>query len=633
MTESDDIVPITKERLKALPISSGVYLMKDRAGTVIYVGKAKNLKARVRSYFSGGDERHSVQYLMRRVYSIDTLVTEDERQAIILEADLIRKYKPRYNIRLKDDRSYLFARIDLNAEWPRIELVRASKDDGARYLGPFTFGYELRTLLDVIKRAVPLRTCSDSVLHNRVRPCLEYQIKRCAGPCCLDVDRVQYLEWVRQAMQILQGRNESVLVDLAVEMERASQELRFEDAATLRDRLRVLQQVQQDTPQFSSNGASQDAFGVYREGDKVEVSVLMVRNGRLFEARTFGFPEVEVPDEEVLSSFLGQFYRDGREVPEEVLLPSALEDLEVREEMLREVRGSKVSLIVPKIGPKTRLIALAYDNAKENHAARFTDGDRSERLLRALQHELGLDELPRTIECVDVSHFQGGSTVASVVALLDGKPDKSRYRHFNLSQEGKPDDFASMREVVGRHLSRGAEENTLPDLLIIDGGPGQLSQARAVREELGLLRPTLVGLAKKRTAKVPYYAPGQGEGRGKERKFERIYVEASKTPIVLKEKADSTHLLERIRDEAHRFAITFHRRVRARKMFRSALEDIPGVGAARRAELLRTFGSVKAIAAATPEELTERCRVPARIAERIVSVVRKRREKGAAEQE
>lgn len=618
---------ITAERLRAMPELPGVYLMKDENGSVIYIGKAKELRSRVRSYFSGSDERYSVQYLLERVRVIDTIVTTDERQALILEADLIRKYKPRYNIRLKDDRSYLSIRIDETGEWPRLELVRGEREDGARYIGPFAFSYELRTMLELIKRTVPLRTCSDHVLRNRVRPCIEFQIKRCSAPCCLPIDRAMYSAWLEQAVQMLQGKSKEVQAALRLEMERASEELRFEDAADIRDRLQVLETFQHDKNQTMFGTSSQDAIGIYREGARVEMTLLLVRKGRLIESRSFSFPEAPVPDEELIGSLLNQYYGSGAEIPQEIVVPFDLEDTAVREELLRERRGAKVSLVTPKIGAKARLLALALQNARENFQSRFSGADFSDTIARALQSELGLEELPRLIECVDVSHFQGGSTVASVVAFQDGKPEKSRYRHFILSQEGKPDDFASMREVVGRHLSRCAEENTLSDLIVVDGGPAQLSQALKVRTELGLQRPAMIGLAKKRSEKLAYRAHLGALQKLRERKPERIYFEDADTPIVLPAESETLHLLERIRNEAHRFAITFHRKRRQKRTFQSQLENIQGVGPKRRKHLLRTFGSIQAIAALSAEELAERGELPLRLAERILAVLARRLKK------
>lgn len=618
---------ISRERLKAVPEQPGVYLMKAADGEVIYVGKAKMLRSRVRSYFSGGDERHSVQFLLDRIRSLETIVTEDERQALLLEADLIRKYKPRYNIRLKDDKAYLLVRVNWETEWPRLELVRSEEEDGAQYIGPFPFGYELRTMLELIKRAVPLRTCTDHTLRNRVRPCIEYQIKRCSGPCCLPVDREEYLHWVKQAIEMLQGKNSVVAEELQTEMERASEELRFEDAADIRDRLEVLERFKADNTQVLFGDSSQDAFGIYREGARVEVSLLMVRRGRLFESKSFGFDQAASPDEEIIGSILSQYYGAGPEIPQDVLLPIDTGDIDVRAELLSERRGKKVNLLVPKIGAKARLLALALSNAKENFQARFSEQDFSDVISRALAEELQLEEVPRVIECVDVSHFQGGSTVASVVSFKDGKPDKTRYRHFILTQEGKPDDFASMREVVTRHLSRGAEENTLPDLLVVDGGPAQLSQAIGVQKELGLQRPYIVGLAKKRIDRVPYRAHQKTLERARSRRPERIFRDKEKEPLVLPPESEALHLLERLRDEAHRFAISFHRKRRSKKVFESALENIQGVGPKRRKELLKTFGSIKGIENADPEDISSRCNVPIALSKRIVETLARRRKK------
>lgn len=599
-----------------MPKTAGVYLMKDRSGRVLYVGKAKNLRNRVRSYFFGGDGRPSVPFLVATVASIDTVVTEDERQAIVLESDLIKKYKPRYNIRLKDDKAHLVVRVDMNQDWPRLEVVRKVEEDGARYIGPFAFGYEARVLLDIVRRTVPLRTCSDSVLHNRVRPCLEYEIKRCSGPCVLPVDRGQYFAWVETAIEILEGKNEQVAARLEAEMERAGAEMRFEDAADYRDRLEVLSRLTQERVTSGFPMGSRDAFGLFREGRAVEVSVLSVRRGRLFDVRTFGLGEVEIPNEELLTSLLSQYYLEQHEIPEEILLPFPIEDRHSREQLFSEKRGGAVHILTPQRGAKARLLALALANARENFGARFGGEDRSDETLRSLQRELGLEQMPRTIECVDISHFQGSATVASVVRFQDGKPDKQRYRHFYLSQEGKPDDFASMREVTRRHLSRGVEEHELADLVIIDGGAAQLSQAVKERNALGLSTPVMVGLAKKRRRVSSYHNAAL-----RDRKPERVFFEGESLPLVLKPDSDALRLLERIRDEAHRFAVSFHRKARTRRAFESPLDRIPGVGPTRRKLLLKTFGSLRALRAATPEEVSERAGLPPALAARIVSLL------------
>ncbi|MCB0323753.1 MAG: excinuclease ABC subunit UvrC [Bdellovibrionales bacterium] len=620
MSEPDAAHGITPERLRALPRAPGVYLMKDADGEVLYVGKAKNLHARVRSYFTKGDDgRYHLRYLMERIDRVDTLVTEDERQALVLENDLIKKYKPRYNVRLKDDKAHLLVRVDQSHEWPRLELVRHPRDDGARYIGPFAFSYELRAMLDVINRSVPLRTCSDSVIYNRVRPCLEYQIKRCAAPCCLPVSREQYAAWVEQAISILQGNTAIVVTELTHHMERASEELRFEDAATYRDRIQILQRVGEEANTVHFGDGSADAFGLYREGNNLELSVLVVRQGRLYEARTFGFSDTDLPTEELLGSLLSQYYAGESRIPEAVVLPLDLEDADVRATLLSERRGKKVELKVPQRGSRARLLALANQNAKENFEARFSEQNRTGRILKALQVELGLEQTPQVIECVDISHFQGGATVGTIVCFEAMKPLKARYRTFNLSQEGKPDDFASMREVALRHLSRGAEENTLPDLLVVDGGLAQLNQALEIRRELGLLAPAMIGLAKKRTMATPYRAVITNSERLRGQKPERIYVEGAATPIVLNPRSEALQLLERIRNEAHRFAITTHRKKRSKKTFRSALDAVPGIGATRRSALLKEFGSVKRIKEASAKEISQRCGFPLALSQRVLA--------------
>lgn len=630
-----NLFDVSPERLKALPQRPGVYLMRDKHQEVIYVGKAKDLRNRVRQYFAGHDERYSVQFLLERVRSVETIVTEDERQAIVLEADLIRQYKPRYNIRLKDDRAYLLVRIDQDADWPRIELVRAEADDGALYLGPYAFGFELRALLETIKRVLPLRTCSDNVLHNRARPCIEHQIKRCAAPCCLPVDRQLYKEWLTQAVRILNGKDGEVVKFLEAEMERASEELRFEDAAAYRDRMNVLRRIADDRLQVRFGDQSQHAFGLYREGSRVEFTVLMVRRGRLYESKSYGFSEVVASDAELLESIINQFYDGSAEIPENILVPVPLDDSAALEQLFSDRVRSAIRISVPKAGVKARLLELACANAQENFRTRFRDDEGlADAASFALVQALGLEEIPRTIECVDISHLQGTSTVASVVCFKDGKPDKSRYRHFVLSVE-QNDDFASMNEVIKRHLSRCAEENTLCDLLVVDGGPPQLRQAEKVMKELGLKTPRLISLAKKRSFSK---SPKTGNPKSvfkvvekflpqiQSKKPERVYLSATGNPKILDAHSEALHLLERLRDEAHRFAISFHRSRRAKRMLRSPLDAVPGIGPKRRQSLLKTFGSLRSLKAATAAEIAERCALPIALAERILRAISEKKD-------
>ena len=548
--------PFAESKLKTLPTSSGVYLMRDRAKQVIYVGKAKNLKSRVRSYFNNSDERRQISYLIEKIAFLDTVVTKDERQAILLEADLIRKYKPRYNIRLKDDKAHLLIRIDESEEWPRLHVVRREEEDGAKYFGPYMHSYELRSLLDTIKRVVPLRTCSDAVFKNRMRPCLEYQIKRCCGPCCLPVAREDYRSLLNQAKEIIRGKSEGVVSALEKEMDLASEDLRFEDAATLRDRIDILQRLGDDESQVKYGDASCDVFGVYAEGSAVELALVSVRRGRLGEVKTFGFSDVISSKEEALATVISQYYSVQSDIPPAIYVPFDFESSEALTEILSERVDRVVSIAVPKQGSKKKLVELAEENAKQSYHARYSSGSKHDRALRELYHQLKLKQLPRTIECVDISHFQGDSAVGVVVCFQDGVAEKSRYRKFIVSQQGKPDDFASIHEVVRRHLRNCVEQDLLPDLLVIDGGGQQLSKALEAAEQLGVSGLEIVALAKRR------FKPNSKGGR----RPERIFLPGVKAPIVLAPDNPGLLLLQRIRDETHRFAISFHRVRRTRKV-------------------------------------------------------------------
>lgn len=611
--EGAERIAALKAQVGSFPKLPGVYLMKDGRGAVIYVGKAKDLRARVRSYFAGTDERAQVEFLLKRICTIDTIVTENEQQAFVLERDLITQHKPRYNIRLKDDKAYLCIRVDENGSWPRLELVRKVVNDGARYFGPYSFSYELRALLDIIKRVVPLRTCTDTVFFNRARPCLEYQIKRCAGPCTLPVDPGEYRRWVKQAIAVLEGKTDPVVKELTAAMEAAASDLRFEDAAVVRDRLQVLEHFKKGASLIASRGEERDVFALYREEGLAVVSVLKVRNGRVADNVNFSFNEVQVTDDELLESVLEQFYGGSREIPPEIVVPFEPENLSILRADLKSRRESVCEFVVPQRGVKARLLSLALVNAKQHFAATFDAETRTMEVSRGLARLLGLQQMPRRIECVDISNFQGSDIVGAIVAFYDGQPDKQRYRKYKIAGRDTPDDFASIEEVVGRRLERGMVEGDLPDLFIIDGGPGQLGRALAARDALKL-NLEIVSLAKMRTER-------DFTAREVRTSPERIFVEGRDEPIVLEGASEVTHFVQRIRDEAHRFVITFHRSRRAKRVFRSALDDIAGVGPERRSRLLRHYGSVEAIRGASVDEIATVGRMPRLLAEKIVRIL------------
>ncbi len=611
--EQSDLTPAAADRLAAklaaVPTEPGVYLLKDRAGKVIYVGKAKSLRQRVQSYFRGGDERHQVQFLVRRVSDVECLVTRNEKEALILENNLIKQYKPRYNIRLKDDKSYVSVKIT-NDRWPRVLVTRRIVRDGSRYFGPFHSASAVRETLDVIRKVFPLRTCSDPVFRNRTRPCLEYQIKRCLGPCVLPVDRAEYEQHLRAVTLLLEGKDSQLRRLLQERMQQAADELRFEDAARFRDQLRAIEKTGEHQRAVRHGGKDQDVFGLYREGGFIEAQVLMVRGGKITANQSFGFADWELPDEEVLTSLLTQFYQGDRFIPDEILLPLEIEDAAAREELLRERRGRAVAILTPKRGDKARLVELARANAQQAFRERRDEDERSEKTARELQERLGLRNPPKRIECVDISTFQGGETVGSVVSFDEGQPDPQRYRRFRVRTVEGTDDFASMREVLERRLASGVAKNDLPDLLVIDGGRGQLGVALAVCADLGIENLDVIGLAKMRVERSPT-APEI------EHLEERVFLPGRKNPVILPRNSSALFLLQKVRDEAHRFAVTYHQKLRDRARLSSPLDAIAGIGAERRRTLLRHFGSLARVRAASVEEIARLPRFGRALAERV----------------
>jgi len=607
--------PLLK-RAASFSTRPGVYLMKDDAGTVIYVGKAKNLRARVKSYFMGGDGRVQIEFLLKKVKQIDTIVTSSENEAFVLERDLITKYKPRYNIRLKDDKAYLSIRIDKNQPWPRLELVRDVQQDGALYFGPYTFSYELKSLLEIIKRVVPLRSCSDTVFYNRQRPCLEYQIRRCLGPCCLPVRREDYLELVKQAVALLEGKSAWLIKELSGRMEQASKELRFEEAAFLRDRIRILENARSGRALMSSGGEHRDVFGLYREGSLATLSVLRVRFGHVSDSVNYSFLDIQVPDAEVLEEAVSQFYEGGREIPQEIIVPQEFENLALIRDVLAERRQASVVISAPQRGVKHRLLGLAQLNAREQFKVCFDAEIQASVTLKELARTLMLKQVPRRVELVDISNLQGSDIVGAVAVFYDGKPEKQSYKKYIISFQDKADDFAAVYEVVQRRLRRGIAEGDLPDLMIIDGGPGQLAKALEAREGLKC-NVEIAALAKMKAARRKRWA-GQEEDL-LSIKPERIYREGAAEPICLEPTQATTHLLQRMRDEVHRYVISFHRQRRSARVLGSVLAEISGLGPERRKRLLAAYGTIESMRERSAQELARAGRMPLKLARKVLA--------------
>lgn len=750
------------DKLENLPNTPGVYLMKDAKGRIFYVGKAKKLRDRIRSYALGTDTRRFVALLDVFLHDLEVVLVHSEKEALLLENELIKAHQPRFNVKLTDDKRFLCLRLDVRQPYPRLQVVRRFAKDGARYFGPYHSASAIREALRIINRHFQLRTCTDQVMRNRSRPCLQYQIKRCPAPCVFDLSDGTYAGNVKDVTAFLEGRQNELIEKLTERMQAHAEAMAFEAAGALRDQIHAISRSLERQRMVTSDFVNRDVVGLYRQGPAIEIHVMRTRGGRLIDARRFSFEETELETGDVLADFATRYYTEEGEVPEEILFPSAMEWSEALAALLADKAGRVVRVLVPERGDKRRLVELAEKNAHQafvdKERARGAAKDSLERLQRALR----LQKLPRHIECMDISHLMGKHIVASVVHLTDGAPDKARYRHYKIKTTEGQDDFTSMYEVVSRRLARGLAQNDLPDLLVIDGGKGQLGAAHAALRDFNVTTLDLISLAKARNlvdgeedgavkgrgrgaakrgkaakataasaklseagdahtplpplanaaspstsgpdedqdpnadllgvpvpAKLPdpsspqklkahKTAEATGTGAGESpsandtatdadvdvdaqsqteseteaalrafdeagdgetlnleeeglmqlaglseddgaapaspsspratsaaRSAERVFVLGHKNPVVLRQNSAELFVLVRARDEAHRFAIGFHRKLRQKAATRSVLDDIPGVGPKRRRDLLRHFGSVAQVQAQTEAALAE----------------------------
>jgi len=579
----------------------GVYLFKDEAGKVLYVGKARNLRSRLSSYRRpGGDGRLAVHFLELEARSVETILTRTESEALLLEDTLIKQHKPPHNVRLKDDKSFLMVRIDEGEDFPRPKFVRAhrprhGKESGvgrSRLFGPFASARSVRRTLSDLHRVVPLRDCTDAVLNNRTRPCLKHQIGLCSAPCVGYIEKDAYQELVERAMRILGGDTRELEEDLQGRMDAASERMEYELAAQWRDRLAALRRTVERQGVRPKDNVERDLLGLARSGQTAVIHRIAFREGRLAESRSHVFKS-ELPDEELLHVVLTALYSGGRRsTPAEIVLPA----MPTESELLEGTLGESVRLVVPGGGEKQRMLDLAGENARAEltraEATASTGEDAAAKLIDLV--DLPETGQPLVVDCFDISNLQGAHVVASRVRFRAGIPDRAGYRRFRIKSVDGQDDFASMQEVVSRSLKRGLDEGDLPDLVVIDGGAQQLASALEARDEVGAWDVRMIGLAKARAARTV-------KGVRKEATEERVYLSPESEPIELPRASAVRHLLERLRDEAHRFAITYHRKERGK--IKSQLDSIAGVGPARRKALLRKFGSVVGVRQASVEEL------------------------------
>jgi excinuclease ABC subunit C len=572
-------------RAAELPTQAGVYLFLDRRGKVLYVGKAINLRSRVRQYVQGHDGRQMVPFLVSRAVGIDVVVTDTEKEALILENTLIKKHRPPFNAKLRDDSSFLHLRVDRGRSWPTFDLVRRIKNDGARYFGPYHSASKARATLAFVHRAFPMRTCSDAVLRSRKRPCLLHQMGRCLAPCVGLVDGARYGESVDDAIAFLEGRGGEAVRSLERRMRAHADALEFEQAARLRDlmvsiRLSVERQKMVDT-----DHSERDVWGVWREGRQGAFVVMPVRDGVMGEPRS-GTIEAGEADDELLSSLLNTVY-DGTLIPRQVLLPTLPAHAEALAEVLSERRGSKVELAVPKIGDKARLVELATENAKVRFLARTDAEARHKNAMELLAEALELPVPPHRMECYDNSNLQGDAPVAARSVFLDGRPARAEYRRYRIKTVVGADDYASMRELVTRRFRRVLDgSEPAPDLLVVDGGKGQVAVAVAALQDLGFHDQPVVGIAK----------PHTEHARGDRDATDKLVLPHRKDPLRLPRNHPGLRILQHLRDEVHDHAIRYHRKVRSEERLTSVLEEIPGVGPARRRALLTALGSAESVA-------------------------------------
>jgi len=593
------------QQLKALPAKPGVYLFKDKEGKVIYVGKAANLNSRVRSYFGAPSSLSAkIQRLVAKIQDFEFVVTNSEQEALIMECNMIKKYTPRYNVRLKDNKTFPYLKIDINEDWPGVHITRRVQKDGAMYFGPFASAGSVRKTLRLIKKIFPFRSCSKRINGKAKRPCLDYYIRRCLGPCIRAVEKQEYHDVINQVVLFLRGKQELVLRDLNAKMKAAAQQLQFEKAALLRDQINAIEKVIEGQRIAITLQGEKDVIGLAQNEKQAYVDLFSIRNNKLISQDHFIMEGIrgESPGQ-IMTSFVKQYYAAASYIPPLVLLQHPVDEPAVLSEWLGQQRGSRVEIQVPQRGAKKKLIDTAAENAaqglqltqaKEMKVEVISSG------LRELKNRLRLPKMPRRIECYDVSNIQGALAVSSMVVLEKGRPKPAHYRRFRIKTVAGADDYAMIRETLRRRFKRGlTSEGTwaiIPDLVLIDGGKGQLNAALEVRRELGLDSTPMASLAKEN---------------------EEVFIPGAPQPIYIAKDSPALHILQRARDEAHRFAISYHRRLRHKEGIASALDNIPGIGPRRKKALLKKFGSIEAIREASPEELSQTEGVTSALAKKV----------------
>lgn len=595
-----------REKLTYLPASTGVYLMKGAGGAILYIGKAKQLSDRVRSYFQKGAVlTPRIRHMIEQVRDLEYMVTASELEALVLENNLIKKYRPRYNVILRDDKNYPYLRLPIGDDYPRLEIVRRIRTDGALYFGPYVPTHALRETMKLLRKLFPLPNCNIVIDGQAERPCIEFEIKRCLAPCTGFQSQQQYQEMIRQLRLFLEGKDNDLLKTLKSQMEVEAAKLNFEEAARLRDQITKVEQTLERQRITSTDQMDIDVLAIVRSGDQLDLQALFIRGGMLIGRKDFFMTGVgNTQDEEVISSFLQQFYSKEGRVPPRVVIPVPLVEAELLSQWLSERRGSPVRLSTPTARNQKiyQLHKLAQENAAAALEAHLRERQMGSIALQELKKSLRLERLPDRIEAFDISNIMGNQAVGSMAFFEGGHAKRSAYRHFKIRTIEGANDFGMIQEVIRRHYTRRLKEDRpLPDLIVIDGGRGQLSSALLALKEVGIKDRDVIALAK-----------AKGE------KFERVFLPGNPEPVPLDPRSPATHLLQRVRDEAHRFAVTYHRKLRGKEMVLSELDDLPGIGKARKKRLLQRFGELEAIQQASVDELMEVPGITRKLAESIL---------------